>query len=51
MKSMVKPYLLRASLLAAAAILMGLALSYLVYKATENVKINAVDLIKIEFLS
>ena len=45
MNSIVKPYLLRASLLAGLAILMGLALSILVYLSTEQVRYNAIDLV------
>ncbi|NQZ82348.1 MAG: EAL domain-containing protein [Colwellia sp.] len=45
MNSIVKPYLLRASLLAGLAILMGLALSILVYLSTEQVRHNAIDLV------
>ncbi|KGJ89129.1 diguanylate cyclase/phosphodiesterase [Colwellia psychrerythraea] len=45
MASISKPYLLRASLLAAFAIFMGLALSFVVYQSTENVKTNAIDLV------
>ena len=45
MTSIVKPYLLRASLLAGLAILMGLALSILVYLSTEQVRHNAIDLV------
>ncbi|WP_448549688.1 putative bifunctional diguanylate cyclase/phosphodiesterase [Thalassotalea fusca] len=46
MKSMVKPYLIRASILAGLALLLGLGLSVLVYKSTENVQNNAVDLVE-----
>ncbi len=46
MNSIVKPYLLRASLLAGLAIFMGLALSFMVYKSTESVRINAIDLVE-----
>jgi EAL domain-containing protein (putative c-di-GMP-specific phosphodiesterase class I)/GGDEF domain-containing protein len=42
---MSKPYLIRASLLASFAIFMGLALSFVVYQSTENVKRNAIDLV------
>jgi len=45
MNSIVKPYLFRASLLAALAILMGLALSFLVYNSSEKVRYNAIDLV------
>jgi len=45
MTSIVKPYLLRASLLAGLAILMGVALSILVYLSTEQVRHNAIDLV------
>ncbi|MFT5756153.1 MAG: EAL domain-containing protein (putative c-di-GMP-specific phosphodiesterase class I) [Alteromonadaceae bacterium] len=45
MKSIVKPYLLRASLLAGLAILMGLTLSVFVYISTEKVRHNAIDLV------
>jgi len=45
MTSMSKPYLLRASLLAGFAIFMGVALSFVVYQSTENVKTNAIDLV------
>ena len=43
--SMSKPYLVRASLLAGFAIFMGLVLSFVVYKSTESVKVNAIDLV------
>jgi len=46
MNSIVKPYLLRASLLAALAIIMGIALSFIVYRSTENVRVNAIDLVE-----
>jgi EAL domain-containing protein (putative c-di-GMP-specific phosphodiesterase class I)/GGDEF domain-containing protein len=42
---MSKPYLVRASLLAGFAIFMGLALSFVVYQSTANVKSNAIDLV------
>jgi len=42
---MSKPYLVRASLLAGFAIFMGVALSFVVYQSTENVKTNAIDLV------
>ena len=45
MASISKPYLVRASLLAGFAIFMGLALSFVVYQSTENVKSNAIDLV------
>ncbi|PKI12644.1 sensor domain-containing protein [Colwellia sp. 12G3] len=45
MSSMSKPYLVRASLLAGFAIFMGLALSFVVYQSTVNVKTNAIDLV------
>lgn len=45
MNSIVKPYLFRASLLAGLAICMGLALSFMVYKSTESVRVNAIDLV------
>jgi hypothetical protein len=45
MNSIVKPYLLRASLLAALSILMGLALSFLVYNSSEKVRYNAIELV------
>jgi len=45
MNSIVKPYLLRASIFAGLVILMGLALSLLVYLSTERVRDNAVDLV------
>lgn len=46
MASIVKPYLFRASLLAGIAIFMGLALSLMVYKSTESVRVNAIDLVE-----
>ncbi len=45
MTPMSKPYLVRASLFAGFAILMGLVLSIVVYKSTANVKSNAIDLV------
>lgn len=45
MASMSKSYLVRSSLLAGFAIFMGLALSFVVYQSTENVKSNAIDLV------
>ncbi|MEW6991217.1 EAL domain-containing protein [Colwelliaceae bacterium 6441] len=46
MNSIVKPYLFRASILAAIAIFMGLILSFMVYKSTESVRVNAIDLVE-----
>ena len=46
MKSITTPYLLRASLLAGIAILMGLALSFIVYHSSAKVKSNAIDLVE-----
>jgi len=46
MQSFVKPYLRRASILAGLAIVMGLALSVMVYQSTEKVRINAIDLVE-----
>ncbi len=46
MNSIVKPYLLKASLLAGLAILMGLLLSFIVFQSTVKVKQNAVDLVE-----
>lgn len=46
MSALNKPYLIKASLLAAFALLMGLALSFFVYQSNESVKINAIDLVE-----
>ncbi|WP_206484290.1 GGDEF domain-containing phosphodiesterase [Thalassotalea sp. G2M2-11] len=46
MNSIVKPYLLRASLFAGLAIIMGLVLSFFVYHSTVKVKQYAVDLVE-----
>ncbi len=46
MKSITTPYLVRASLLAAIAIVMGLALSFIVYHSSAKVKSNAIDLVE-----
>lgn len=46
MSPIVKPYLMRASLLAGVAIFMGLALSFIVYQATNKVRVNAIDLVE-----
>jgi EAL domain-containing protein (putative c-di-GMP-specific phosphodiesterase class I)/GGDEF domain-containing protein len=45
MNSFSKPYLFRASLLAVFVIVMGLALSVVVYQSTEQVKFNAIDVV------
>ena len=45
MKSSIKPYLIKASLFAAVVLVLSLLLSFLVYRSTENVRINAVDLV------
>ncbi|GLX79720.1 hypothetical protein tinsulaeT_30600 [Thalassotalea insulae] len=46
MNSIVKPYLLKASLFAGLAILMGLVLSAIVYQSTVKVRNNAIDLVE-----
>jgi len=46
MGTMLKPHLLKASVVAVVAILLGLLLSALVYFATENVRKNARDLVE-----
>ena len=45
MNSIVKPYLFKASLLAGLALILGLALSIIIYLSTEKVRINAIDLV------
>ena len=45
MNSIVKPYLVKASMLAGLAIVLGLALSIIIYFSTEKVRVNAIDLV------
>ncbi len=46
MSSIVKPYLLRASLVAGLALILGISLSFIVYFSTEEVRKNAVELVE-----
>jgi EAL domain-containing protein (putative c-di-GMP-specific phosphodiesterase class I)/GGDEF domain-containing protein len=44
-ESIVKPYLIRASLLAGATVLLGILLSYVIYQASNEIRENGIDLV------
>jgi EAL domain-containing protein (putative c-di-GMP-specific phosphodiesterase class I)/GGDEF domain-containing protein len=46
MNSIVKPYLIRASIVASLALILGISLSVLVYSSSQKVKKNAVELVE-----